>query len=199
MYTTRKSLLRKVRSGDELSWNEFYAAYKPLILLCGRDCGLTDDERQELVQQVMTEIFRKNILGNYDIDRVPDHVMFRYDPARGRFRHFLRGIIRNHAIRIYHNRPRFELREQLPEITSDEAWRQAWDEEWEKHVFSMACAELKKRVKSVTWLAFEMYALQNKPPEEVAQFLDLSVSGVYTAKSRCVAMLKTIIGELEKN
>lgn len=199
MFTTRKSLLRKVRSGDELSWNEFYAAYKPLILLCGRDCGLTGDECRELVQQVMTEIFRKNILGKYEIDRVPDHVMFRYDPARGRFRHFLRGIIRNHAIRIYHKRPRFELREQLPDIISDEAWERTWDEEWEKHVFSMACTELKKRVKSVTWLAFEMYALQNRPAEEVAEFLNVSVSTVYTVRSRCVSMLRTIIGELEEN
>ncbi|WP_294506052.1 sigma-70 family RNA polymerase sigma factor [uncultured Victivallis sp.] len=199
MFTTRKSLLRKVRSGDELSWNEFYAAYKPLILLCGRDCGLTGDECRELVQQVMTEIFRKNILGKYEIDRVPDHVMFRYDPAHGRFRHFLRGIIRNHAIRIYHNRPRFELREQLPDIISDEAWERTWDEEWEKHVFSMACTELKKRVKSVTWLAFEMYALQNRPAEEVAEFLNVSVSTVYTARSRCVSMLRTIIDELEEN
>ena len=43
-FTTKKSLLARVRAGDEVSWNEFYETYRPLILLCGRDCGLTHDE-----------------------------------------------------------------------------------------------------------------------------------------------------------
>ena len=35
-YTTKKSLLRKVREGDEIGWHEFYETYKPLILRRGR-------------------------------------------------------------------------------------------------------------------------------------------------------------------
>ena len=65
-FTTKKSLLAKVRAGDEVSWNEFYEAYRPLILLCGGDCSLTPDENEELVQQVMTELFTKDIIGKYD-------------------------------------------------------------------------------------------------------------------------------------
>lgn len=38
-FTTRKSLLAKVRAGDEVSWSDFYTAYKPLIYLCGNDHG----------------------------------------------------------------------------------------------------------------------------------------------------------------
>ena len=106
-FTTRKSLLAKVRSGDEVSWQEFYDAYKPLIILCGGDCGLTYDENEELVQKVMCEIFQKDIVGKYDPDNIPDNVVFKYDPAKGRFRHFLRKIIRNHAIGIYRARPCF--------------------------------------------------------------------------------------------
>ena len=41
-FTTRKSLLAKVRAGDEVSWSDFYTAYKPLIYLCGNDHGLSD-------------------------------------------------------------------------------------------------------------------------------------------------------------
>ena len=65
-FTTRKSLLAKVRGGDEVSWQEFYAAYKPLILLCGADCGLDRDEKDELVQKVMCEIFCKDIVGKFE-------------------------------------------------------------------------------------------------------------------------------------
>ena len=38
-FTTRKSLLAQLRAGGEIPWREFYTAYKPLILLCGGDCG----------------------------------------------------------------------------------------------------------------------------------------------------------------
>ena len=51
-FTTRKSLLAKVRNGDEIAWAEFYATYKPLILLIGGDHGLTYDEKQELIQTI---------------------------------------------------------------------------------------------------------------------------------------------------
>lgn len=89
-FTTRKSLLAKVRAGDEVSWSDFYTAYKPLIYLCGNDCGLNNAEKEELVQQVMTEIFRKDIIGKFDPDNIPKDITFKYDPAKGRFRHYLR-------------------------------------------------------------------------------------------------------------
>ncbi len=50
-YTTKKSLLARVRSGDEISWREFYETCRPLVFLVG-DCGLTCDENEELVQLV---------------------------------------------------------------------------------------------------------------------------------------------------
>ena len=34
-FTTKKSLLAKVRAGDEISWQEFYDTYKPLMILVG--------------------------------------------------------------------------------------------------------------------------------------------------------------------
>ncbi len=200
-FTTRKSLLAKVRAGDEVSWSDFYTAYKPLIYLCGNDCGLNDAEKEELVQQVMTEIFRKDIIGKFDPDNIPKDITFKYDPAKGRFRHYLRKIIRNHAIRIYHRRNehvQLEDIENNPEVSEDDGWNKVWDEEWQHHVLNMALAELKGRVQPETYVAFEMYAIQGRPVQDVAKFLNLSVSSVYTAKSRCISTLKEIIENLEE-
>ena len=200
-FTTRKSLLAKVRAGDEVSWAEFYAAYKPLILLCGEDCMLTPDENDELVQQVMSEIFRKDIVGKYDPDHVPDNVVFHYDPQRGRFRHYLRKIIRNQALNIYRKRAAHkgaDDREQPPPEPSVDVWDKLWDEEWKRHVLAMALAELKGHVQPATYVAFEMYALQKRPVQEVADCLGISVASVYTARSRCIAALKEIIAKLEE-
>lgn len=62
----------------------------------------------------------------------------------------------------------------------------------------MALAELKGRVQAETFLAFEMYALQNRSVDEVATFLNLSISSIYTAKSRCISALKDIVANLEE-
>ena len=62
----------------------------------------------------------------------------------------------------------------------------------------MALAELKGRVQPETYVAFEMYAIQGRPVQDVAKFLNLSVSSVYTAKSRCISTLKEIIENLEE-
>ena len=198
-FTTRKSLLARVREGGEVPWREFYATYKPLILLCGGDCGLNDDEKDELVQNVMREIFAKDIIGKYDPDRVPDDVVFRHDPARGRFRHYLRQIIRNQARKIVRGRRNAELPlEDALDKRTDDALEAAWDNEWRRHLLNMALAELKGRVQPETYVAFEMYALQNRPAQEVAEFLNISVASVYTAKTRCVLTLREIINNLEE-
>ena len=201
-FTTRKSLLAKVRGGDEVSWDEFYYAYKPLILLCGNDCGLTSDEKEELVQKVMCEIFQKDIIGKYDPDNVPPDIVFKYDPACGRFRHYLRKIVRYQAIRIFNQRKSHASidSETSPAhiLPSNDEWDAVWDEEWSKHILHMAMTELKNRVHPETFVAFEMYAMQNRKVDEVAEFLNMSLSSIYTAKSRCIATLKEIIKELEE-
>lgn len=201
-FTTRKSLLAQLREGGEIPWREFYTAYKPLILLCGGDCGLNADEKEELVQKVMCEIFRNDIIGKYDPDHVPGNVVFKHDPARGRFRHYLRKIIRYQALRIIARRNNadipFDDAVQEAEQHTDNALEAAWDEEWKQHLLNMALVELKGRVQPETYSAFEMYALQNRPLREVAEFHDLSPSAVYTARSRCVAILREIIKELEE-
>ncbi len=168
-------------------------------MLCGGDCGLTDDEKDELVQKVMCEIFQRDIIGKYDPDHVPDDVVFKHDPTRGRFRHYLRKIIRYQALKIIAQRSGdVPFDEAVAADAPDDGWNSAWDNEWKRHVFNMALAELKGRIQPETYSAFEMYALQNRPIAEVARFHDMSPSSVYTAKSRCVKLLHEIVKELEE-
>ncbi len=197
-FTTKKSLLVRVREGDEVSWREFYENYRPLVVLCGRDCGLSYDETEELVQLVMCEIFQKDILSKYSIDKVPEDVVFKYDPARGRFRHYLKGIVRNQALKLYRRRREQVGLDGLPEPASQAKFDTAWEEEWRRHLFKQAMDELRVQVQPTTYAAFEMYAVQDRPVQEVADFLNISANSVYVAKNRCIAALKSIVARLEK-
>lgn len=196
-FTTKKSLLVRVRSGDEVSWREFYETYRPLIILCGRDCGLTYEENEELVQLVMCEIFRKDILSRYNIDEVPKDIVFQYDPSKGRFRHFFKAIVRNQARKLYHKRHEHVDIDDIPEPASDKSFDASWEEEWRRHIFTQAMQELRNQVQSNTFAAFEMYAVQGRPVKDVADFLNMSVNSVYVAKNRCIEALKAIMENLE--
>ena len=200
-FTTRKSLLAKVHNGDGVSWEAFYEAYQPLIELKGSDLGLNRYEKEELIQNVMFEVFAKDITGKFVQDKIPDDVVFTYDPSKGRFRHYLRKVVKFQAIKILkkrRNNVSLNADDDLENLfPADDVWNASWDEEWHRHVLNQAMVELKNRVQPETFAAFEMYAVQNRNVQEVAEFLNLSVASVYTAKSRCVSALRDIIKDLE--
>ena len=198
-YTTKKSLLRKVREGDEIGWLEFYRTYRPLILRRGMDFKLRPQELEELVQKVMVEFFRKDLLETkFDIDNIPPELTFRYDSGKGRFRDFLRRVVTNHACKILRDRrDRQPLDEELCRIDPDAGDDARWAEEWRHHLLTEALKELRSQVEPITFQAFEMYALKEHSAQETAEFLTISVASVYTARSRCVARLKNIIKDLE--
>jgi RNA polymerase sigma factor (sigma-70 family) len=196
-FTTRKTLLVRVRNGDEVSWAEFYDTYQPLIWLCGSDHNLNHEEKQELVQTVMIQIFKRDILENYDFDKVPSNITFKYEPSRGRFRHFLKKIIRNNAKRIFTKRREHLELEKQPALCDKSSFDKSWKREWMQHVMASAMVELRNRVSAETFLAFEKYAIHNERVRDVAMLLEISVSSVYTAKSRCIAVIKSIVKQLE--
>ena len=199
-YTTRISVLRGAADGNEIYWKTFYDTYRPLIMLVGGDCNLKPDEKEELVQNVMCEIFQKDILDKFDPKNVPEHVTFKHDESKGRFRSYFRKIVRYQAIKIFHKRSNalsIDADSKPVSLISEDEFDAIWNDEWHQHILNQAMDELKSRVEAVTFSAFQRYAVHGKNVEEVAGFFDISVSSVYTAKSRCISTLKEIIKDLE--
>lgn len=54
---TQKTLLERVQNGDEISWDEFYRRYTPIIRAAGKGAGFNDAECCDLVQAVMLKFF----------------------------------------------------------------------------------------------------------------------------------------------
>lgn len=196
-FTTNKTLLEQVRNGDEVSWKAFYELYRPLILLRGKDLGLTESEKEELVQIVMTEIFRKAILTTYDCNKLPENLAFKYDLKYGRFRHFLRRIITNHALKIIRSRPINQVELKNAAGVSDCRSDDLWEREWQEHLLRCGLAELRKRVEPITYQVFESYAIRGRRAQQVAELYGVSLNSVYTAKSRCTDLLHSLIKEID--
>lgn len=186
-FTTRGSLLSAVCRGDEVSWNSFYAMYKPLILLRGSDLRLSQTEKEELVQLVMVSFFNTS-------------KTFRYDKSRGRFRDYLKRIIQNKAYDIMRRRQNNTISvdsydcglEAIPQEAEDR-----WESEWNSHLLKQAIEELKLKIEPTTYQSYYLFVVENISAKEVAKMLDIKPNAVYQHKSRVEEMLREIVRTIE--
>ena len=185
-YTTRIDLLRGVHDGNEQSWRQFWDFYTPFIMFCGKMYNLTVEELQDLRQEVMAAVMKSDLTG-------------KYNPTVSRFRTYFQRIIRNQATLILRKRLpgqiAVEAIRDLPdcESTQDEIARQ-----YDRLVLQAALEELRDSLDLTQFMALEMYAVQGRPPEEVACALGISVNQVYLAKSRHMPRLKAIFDRLRR-
>ena len=186
-YTTRRALLEKVAQNDEAAWREFVDFYAPLIEMYGRAFGLTAQEQDELKQNVYVKLFTSKAVAQYL-------------PERGKFRTYFRTIVGNCARNLLRARRRRERLGPLDdEEPVDEAAEEArFDREWQAFILEKAKEEVRREVGDVTYLAFEMVAVHQRPPQEVAKVLKVSVNVVYLAKSRVTARLAEAVRRLSE-
>ena len=176
--TTQKSLLEKVRSGDEVSWAEFYRRYAPVIRYVGGLYRFNDAECDDLVQNVMLKFFNSA-------------KQFVYREHEVKFRTYFATVIRAQAVDYIRKnlRPEPPPAEEAVDPFADE-----FMDRWRRTVLDEALDELRRRVDASTYQAFEMYALQHRKASEVAAVLGVSKAQLYLAKSRCLRMLREIVG-----
>ncbi|MBR4674555.1 MAG: sigma-70 family RNA polymerase sigma factor [Victivallales bacterium] len=183
-YTTRKTLLQGVLKGDESSWEQFLEFYKPLIRLCGHDFDLTEEEIQDLQQEVLIEVNNTNVIG-------------KYTQSRGRFRDYFRTIIRRKAFRI--RKQRLRLIEQMPGGNHKTELETTWEKEWQDILLRSATNELKEKVNSTNFMAYDLNVNQGIPASQVATMLKITLNQVYLAKGRCTRLLAEIIEKLKND
>ena len=177
--TTSKTLLDKIASGDEISWDEFYQKYSPIVKALAQFKGLNAADADDICQQVMMQFFKQS-------------KTFKFDPNIAKFRTYF-GLIVNSKICSYFRKAKENPTDNLEWIPVDEETETLFMDEWRKTVLKEAEQELKQRVAPETFQAYELYAVQNRPVKKVAEYLDCSENQVYQAKKRCFKMMKEIL------
>jgi RNA polymerase sigma factor (sigma-70 family) len=191
---TRPSLLARVRNlSDQAAWSQFASLYGPLIHGYLRHHGLQEADATDVAQETL----RKVMIG---VGRLE------YDRAKGRFRGWLLTITRNALIDHVKQSARrvtgtgdtavHALLDALPAaaVAEDEA---RWDGECQARLLQCAMDDVRGSVETKTWQAFHETAVRNRPAEEVAAELSMTVGAVYVAKSRVTARLKRVVEQLE--
>jgi RNA polymerase sigma-70 factor (ECF subfamily) len=182
---TRASLLVRLRDPqDRAAWQQFVELYGSLVYGFGRQRGLQDADAADLTQEVLLAVAK--VAGRWT-----------YDPCKGTFRGWLYGVTRNKMAKFLqrqrtqpvgsgdsnaHNR----LAEQLSPEPDPQV---AWEQEFQRHLFRLAAAEVQNNFAPTTWQAFWGTAVEGKSAALVAGELGLSVGAVYVARSRVLARL----------
>ena len=189
-YRTRGSLLLRLGAEEtavrEVSWQEFYDQYVPIIRGFARNAGCSVSAMEDIVHEVVTGFYRAS-------------KRFEYDSSKGRFRGYLKVATLN-ALRARHRKEAH-----LVAFAFDESWLEddshegdvLWTRAWRERMFERAIASVRvhSRFAEQSFDAFELCAVRGVPIAEAARQLGLSEAVVQKAKSRVTEAVRE---ELER-
>lgn len=183
--TTHASLIARLSDReDPVAWREFCDRYEELIRGFARRRGVTGSDADDVLQEVMLALTKA----------MPG---FRYNPDKGKFRSYLKTVV-VHAIfrRSCQNRQPAPLREDESAAgvpAAESAQEEAWEQEWRQYHLRTAMRMVRAEFSESDLAAFDLYVQQQRPAEETARTLGISLDRVYQAKSRIVRRLGDVI------
>ncbi|MBL9141348.1 MAG: sigma-70 family RNA polymerase sigma factor [Phycisphaerae bacterium] len=186
-YATRPSIFLRLRADRTLDrqvgWQEFHARYGPVVAGFARNAGLSGNEVDDVVQDVMFGFFRAS-----------NH--FEYDPNRGRFRGYLKRITLN-AIRDRWRKRRKEsaLSTEFDPAQADPMDRH-WEREWAENLLRRALEEVRTQVQPRTMEAFELYGVRGLPASVVEKETGMTYAAIRHAKMRVLHELQRVVKRL---
>ncbi|MCG3125658.1 MAG: hypothetical protein CHACPFDD_00483 [Phycisphaerae bacterium] len=185
MELTRKSLLVRVRDpSDEAAWREFSDQYRELLERYCRARGLQAADVDDVCQLAFVNLLRSLRA-------------FEYDPARGRFRHFLGRIVRN-AIHTHFSRPgraHPALDTTILAAIPDEPEQDAsWEQEWMDQHYRRAMRAVRESFDARSVEVFDAL-LSGSTVEAVAAARGMSDQAVYKIKQRIRDRLSELIAQ----
>jgi RNA polymerase sigma-70 factor (ECF subfamily) len=176
---------------DARAWGEFVGRYAPRIYGWCRKQGLQAADAEDVTQTVLTNVARRM-------------QSFAYDPGRS-FRGWLKAVTRNawadfvnsceHGGRGAGDSEVVRLLGRLE--SGDELVEELDEKEFEREVLEEAMARVCLRVAPSTWQAFTLVAFEERPGDEVAGQLGMTVGAVYAARHRVQRLLQEEVRKLD--
>lgn len=181
-FVTDYEMLSATKQHKESAWERFYHFYAPLIRLHGHDCGLKNENLEDLVQNVMITLSVQ----------LPD---FNYDPSKGRFRDYLRKIIRARACDMLR---KIYRQERIPYEPGEEAENDSWsEEEWRRYVLKQSLELLKGQVSLHHYQIFYLLNVRHYKVKELARLYHVPPVTIYTIRNRVEAKLRQIVRKMD--
>lgn len=190
-WITTSTILERMKKLDDRSvWGQFHERFRRPLRGFARRWGLTDDEIEDVVQEILVAFVESYRAG-------------KYDRAKGRLSSWLFGIAytqianrRRKLAREAKGRERFATAA-LAETPDPREAEKAWDAEWEVGVLEEAMRQVKREVNDRTFEAFRLTVREGRSPDAAAESLGMTREAVYVAKHRVLKRLAERMQELE--
>ncbi len=192
---TRSSLLSRLKNAsDAAGWQYFVDNYGRLVFQVCLRAGLTRQEAEDIVQEVVSAVAKQ----------MP---RFQYDRSKGSFKGWLARVTRNHIADFLERKTReMNRRVELPENRTDAiAAEQAggsldevWESEWRQHLMERALRCVQQQLPARSVQIFQMSALDGWSTEKIAAALRINRPQVYLARHRASRLVKKEIERLRK-
>jgi RNA polymerase sigma-70 factor, ECF subfamily len=179
--TTHITLLNRLSAGDDRSaWHDFVERYGDLIRGFARRAGCSDNDADDVLQDVLVAL----------VSVMPN---FRYDPAKGRFRGYLKTIVLRSLSKKRRQNDAPRSLEEGDDPVVDDGSETDWELEWRQYHLRRAMETIDEEFSVQDRAAFQRYGVEGRAADETARTLGISVDQVYQAKSRILRRLGQIV------
>ena len=188
-WVTTSALLDRLLDFEDSVWSRFASRFRAPIVQYARGRGLDASSAEEVAQETLTAFLGALRDG-------------RYERGNGKLRSFLFGIASHKVVDAFRGSAR-RLESSSPETgflegqALDEPSRAEWEAIWERSILEECLRQVQGEVTPSTWRAFELTALEEREPAEVAKELDMTRNAVFVARHRVTKRLRLMQAELE--
>lgn len=182
---TRVTLLDRIHNTrDQQAWAEFVGLYGPLIFTFARRRLPQDEDAADVMQEVLSAVLE----GTYQRTNV-------------RFQKWLVTVLLNEIRDFHADRVRRaevsadELVAECPEVNPSRSEEEEWEQDRQRQLFLVAADRVRERTNAAHWNIFLRTALEHQSGHAVAVAAGMSLTNVYTVKSR---LLKDIKDEIQR-
>jgi RNA polymerase sigma factor (sigma-70 family) len=184
--TTTQNLNQMRLHQDAHVWQTFSNHFFPVICHMAKHGGLSQADAEDATQQTLLAFMTAMRQGKYDREK-------------GRLSAFLFGI----AQRTIRNTRRRTARhtahdpEKWQGLTDEHSTRLTWETQWQKIILIQGLDRIRQTFDPQVFKAFDLYCLQERPVQEVADTLCITPNAVYIAKSRVLSRLRSLQQRLQ--
>jgi RNA polymerase sigma-70 factor (ECF subfamily) len=187
--TLSSMLLGDVKQMEPQAWSRLVHTFGPIVYRWCRSSGVAEADAPDLVQEVFASVARG----------IPS---FQRQKDQGSFRSWLATITRNRVRDHFRRKSRRQQAEGGTDAL-ERLYRQADSLESTISTDAIANPLVQRVLEAVrgefenrTWTAFLKTTVDGQPASQVAEQLEMSVAGVYQARSRVLRRLRQRIAEL---
>ena len=190
--TTRSSVLKAVADTEnEAAWARLFDLYAGFVFSIARSKGLKEEDADDVVQIVFTDLARM----------MPT---FKYDRAKGKFRSYLIGLIHwrvKDKLRLVQREKEFKEAYMDDAVNLSPADKDFAEREWQEAALEEALRRIKPEVRPEHYAAFVASAVEGQDTETVMRLYNLSRDNLYQIRKRLTANLQetvsAVLSEME--